>query len=72
MKYSAHQIARELNATALGQAFYGNALRVAKDIQGLTDEDRAVLESYATGKQKGSDHILLQEVAMKIKGGEAA
>lgn len=67
MPYDKYQIARELDATAQGHAYFGNALRVAKDIPGLTDDDRAVLDRYATGQQIGTDHIRLQDVATKVR-----
>ena len=38
--YNAYRIAYELRCTALGEAYFGNALRVAKDFPGLTAEDR--------------------------------
>ncbi|MCM3583827.1 hypothetical protein M3795_25480 [Ralstonia pickettii] len=66
MTYDAKQIARELTATALGNAYHGNALRVAKDIPGVTSEDRAVLERFATGRNGGMDHVALQDIAIKI------
>lgn len=66
-KYSLKQIAKELTATALGDAYYGNALRVAKDLPGLTDADRALLDRYATGTQSGTDHVCLQVLASQIE-----
>lgn len=54
----------------MGEAFYGNALRVAKDIPGITAQDRSVLDRWATGGQSGTDHIGLQEIAMKVRDSE--
>jgi len=65
-EYNEARIAWELERTALGDGFYGNALRVAKDIAGVTDADRALLDRYATGKQRGTDHVALQELALRI------
>jgi hypothetical protein len=62
-RYGLAQIAWELERTALGEAFYGNALRVAKGIQGLSDQDRSLLDRYATGAQRGTDHVALQQLA---------
>lgn len=62
-RYGLAQIAWELERTALGEAFYGNALRVAKDIQGLSDQERSLLDRYATGAQRGTDHVALQQLA---------
>ena len=62
-RYGLAQIAWELERTALGEAFYGNALRVAMDIQGLSDQERSLLDRYATGAQRGTDHVALQQLA---------
>lgn len=64
--YNGHRIAWELERTAKGDGFYGNALRVAKDIPGLTDEDRALLDRYATGGHAGTDHVKLQDLALRV------
>lgn len=64
--YDAAQIAWELERTALGEGHYGNALRSAKDVPGLTDSDRALLDRYATGCNSGTDHIALQDLASRI------
>lgn len=37
-KYGPEQIARELSETALGNAYFGNALYVAQDFPGLTTD----------------------------------
>ena len=65
-QYNHKRIGWELERTALGDGYYGNALRVAKDLPGLTDQDRAVLDRYATGAQQGTDHIALQDIAMRV------
>lgn len=67
MKYDTQRIAYELTETALGNSYYGNALRVAKDLPELTQEDRSVLDRYATGIQTHTDSRSLQEIASKIK-----
>ena len=66
LAYDTKQIAAELTATALGKSYYGNALRLAKDIHCLTPQDRSVLDRYATGANAGTDHVHLQEIAIKI------
>lgn len=68
MKYDLKQIAFEIEQTALNKSFYGNALRVAKDIDGLNADDRSLLDSYLTGGTKSTHHIALQELANKIRG----
>jgi hypothetical protein len=64
--YNAARVAWELERTAMGDGYYGNALRVAKDIPGLTDDDRALLDRYATGRNAGTDHVALQDLALRI------
>lgn len=64
--YDHKRIAAELTATALGQAHFGNALRVAKDIPGITPEDRSVLDRFATGTNSASDGHHLQDISNKI------
>lgn len=64
--YNRARIAWELERTALNDGFYGNALRVAKDLPGVGSEDRALLDRYATGQQAGTDHIALQALAIRI------
>lgn len=66
MAYDKQQISRELQATALGQAFYGNALRVAKDIPSVTPEERSLLDRWATGAATATDGWALQRLAQKI------
>lgn len=65
-RYSPARIAWELERTAMGDAHYGNALRVAKDLPEVTAEDRSLLDRYATGKQSGTDHIAIQKLAGRI------
>ena len=65
--YNRHRIAWELERTAMGDGFYGNALRVAKDVPGVTDQDRSLLDRYATGKAEGlAERLALCELAMRI------
>ncbi len=64
--YNARRIGWELERTAMGDAYFGNALRVAMEIPGVTDEDRAVLQRYATGAQRVPDQWRLQDIAAKV------
>lgn len=64
---SQKQIARQLERTALGDGFYGQALATAKNFDFLNDADRAVIDRYASGEQRGTDHVQLQDVANKIR-----
>lgn len=67
MTYDKKQIAAELTETALGNAYHGNALRVAKDLPGVTAEDRSVLDRWATGSQVATDGWALQRIALRIQ-----
>lgn len=64
--YTAQRIAWELERTALGDGFFGHALRVAKDIPGISGQDKALLDRYAAGLQTRTDHVALQQLALKI------
>ena len=66
MKYDKRQIAKELIKTALGEAYYGNALYVAQDIPILTDEERFCVYRFLEGRDCGTDHVELQHIAHKI------
>lgn len=66
-KYNVERIAWEMEQTALGNAFYGNALRVAKDIPSLSDEDLSLLDRFATGLNSGTDHVSLQRLACRLE-----
>lgn len=66
MPYDCTQIAKELQDTATGVAYHGNALRVAKDISILTDKDRAVLERWLTGRDQMEDFWNLQEISLRV------
>ena len=65
-RYTPAKIAWELERTAKGDGYYGNALRVAKDLDCVDAEDRSLLDRWATGKQGGTDHVALQQLALKI------
>lgn len=68
-KYDNREIARRLQATAEGETYDGNSLRVAKDIPGLTPEDIAVLEAWLTGADQRVPlyyRMRLQDIAIKV------
>ena len=67
MSYNLLAIADEIALTALGKAYFGNALYVAKDFDFLTDDAKRVIHRYLNGQQCGADHIDLQDVANAIK-----
>lgn len=70
--YSAKRIGWELERTAMGDGYYGSAVRAAMDFDCISLDQRQVLERYAAGNQKATDHIALQEIAHKVYNTPAA
>ena len=68
MKYDNIQISNELFDTAQTNAYFGNSLRVAKDIPGMTPEEISVLERYLTGRNIKGDRFRLQDISIKVGG----
>jgi len=64
--YGLKQIAAELLATAQGDAYHGNALRVAKDIPGTTDEVRLLLDACMTRGIDFNMRMRLHDLAIRI------
>lgn len=61
------RIAWQLERTAMGDGYYGDALRVAKGFPEATPRVRALLDRWATGKQNGlSDRTDLCTFALQI------
>ena len=60
-------IARELDQTASGYAYHGNALYVARDMPNLSDDDRECLDRWLTGTQTAADGWQLQDIAIKLR-----
>ena len=67
MKYDHIQIASELFDTAQTNAYFGNSLRVAKDIPGINPDEVAVLERYLTGRNIKGDRFRLQDISIKVR-----
>jgi len=71
--YNLKQIASEIQATAEGRAFYGNALFVAMDFPFLTAEDKNIIDLHQTGQNRkyGMDstalRMRLQDIVVKIR-----
>jgi hypothetical protein len=66
MKYTAQKIAENLIKTALGEAYHGNDLYVARDFACVTDNDRQCLNRWLHGSNGKGDSIRLQEIAHQI------
>lgn len=64
------RIAQELQQIAEGFGFHGNALQAAMNMQGTTDDDRAMLHRYMQGSHTPTDRFALQELANKIKSAQ--
>ena len=65
--YDAIKIAQELQDTAQGINYYGNALRVAKDFSVVSAEDRTILDKCASGTIGFEERMRLQDIAIKIR-----
>jgi hypothetical protein len=64
IKYDHKQIAKELEATASGESYYGDALYVALDFPWTTHNDRAMLRRYLYGSKLKTDKNHLQEFSI--------
>ena len=67
MKYDNKKIAHELDCTAEGGAYYGNALYVSLDFPFLTENDRDCLRRYMHGSNTAADRFRLQDIAILIR-----
>lgn len=72
MIFSIQHMADQLEQMAMGEAYFGNALQVAKEIPRLTQDELELIDRFATGQQKDTDHIDLQQLVIKLKRGIAA
>lgn len=66
MQYDRKQIAKELQATAQGDAYYGNALYVARDLPETTANDKQCLTRWMHGTQTSDDRFRLQDIVINI------
>lgn len=67
---SRQNLYERLCLTALGQSYFGEALREAYAIQALTEHDKNVIDRYLQGNTHNADHVDLQKIAIKILEGE--
>lgn len=65
--YDAIKIAQELQDTAQGISYCGNALRVAKDFSVLSAEDRRIFDKCATRTIGMEERMRLQDIAIKLR-----
>lgn len=66
MTYTALKIAQELQATAQGDAYFGNALYVARDLPCVTKNDIQCLNRWLNGTQTSVDRFRLQDMVVYI------
>lgn len=64
--YSPRQVGWELERTAMGDGFYGNALLVVRSLVALTPEELAVVQRFECGTHSGTDHVTLQDLALRV------
>lgn len=60
-------LADMLDNIALSKSWHGDALVAAAEHDAVTFYDRIVIRRYQHGIAKATDHISLQEIAMKIR-----
>jgi len=60
------QIAKELQHTAMGRAFFGRTLATAKTLDGVTEEEVALLNRFLVGSDDSEDFFALQGLVIKI------
>ncbi len=65
-KYTPQRVADELQKTAMGAGYYGNALYMAMGFDCVSTSDRDVLRRYITGFDTKGDFHTLQDIANKI------
>jgi hypothetical protein len=61
-------LANKLDAIAMGETFYMCAIVEAENIKWLSLDEKACLRRYRNGNQSDTDHITLQDIAIKIRG----
>lgn len=65
--YNLLKIADELDETALGKKYNGNALYVARDLPCVTNNDVDVLNRFLWSNTIETDHCKLQQIAIYIR-----
>jgi len=69
-KNAEKQIIKELQKTALGDAYHGKALRMAKEIFPLTENELETIEAWETGKYTRDPFtygMRLQDIAIRLR-----
>ena len=65
-KYNHKRIGWELERTAMGDSYYGNALYSAMDFYFLNKREKDCLHRYMHGSETPNDRFVLQDIANKV------
>ena len=65
-KYNHKRIGWELERTAMGDSYYGNALYSAMDLHFLNKREKDCLHRYMHGSETPNDRFVLQDIANKV------
>lgn len=66
-RYDLYKISEELDKTALGEKYYGNALYVARDLPCVTSGDIDCLNRFMWSNTNNTDRCKLQQIAIYIR-----
>ena len=65
-KYNHKRVGWELERTAMGDSYYGNALYSAMDLHFLNKREKDCLHRYMHGSETPNDRFVLQDIANKV------
>jgi|GEM_PF-4267618 len=65
--FTPRRLAQQLEMIAMGEAFFGQALRAAKKLPIVDEDEKALLSRFENGTDSGIDHVSLQVVALRIR-----
>jgi len=66
-EFGPRRLAEQLEMIAMGDAYFGAALRAAKQLPIVDETEKALLTRFENGTGSGIDHVSLQMVAMRIR-----
>lgn len=67
MTHDLHTLAKELDQTAQGISYHGNALHAARVVPCVTANDVQCINRWLHGANTASDGFRLQEIAIHIR-----
>jgi hypothetical protein len=65
--FGPRRLAQQLEMIALGEAYFGAAIRAAKQLPIINGAEKAMLTRYENGATSGIDHVSLQMLALRIR-----